>query len=102
PSSPMPFAIAAITMPPETPASGLPRPPNRLGPPLPARPHPPTHEGAPPPSDLEIDRSLDAYTTPATPAVSEQNMNAIVRIPARLMPARRDASALPPIAETER
>jgi hypothetical protein len=35
---------------------------------------------------------------PPAPAVSEQSMNAITRIRVTLMPARRAASALPPIA----
>ena len=35
---------------------------------------------------------------PAMPAVSEQSTKAVRADPARLMPARRAASALPPIA----
>ena len=47
---------------------------------------------------VEIDRSREAYTIPAIPAVNEHSMNAVVRIVARFTPARRAASALPPIA----
>ena len=35
---------------------------------------------------------------PAMPAVNEHSTNGDVRIPLRLTPARRAASALPPIA----
>src|SRR6266511_2680799 len=48
--------------------------------------------------EVEIDRSREAYTTPAMPAVSPVSAKASVRIPARFTPARRAASALPPIA----
>ena len=52
----------------------------------------------PPPEPGSTDASRDAAAMPLTAAIAEDSANTRIRIRATLMPARRDASALPPTA----
>src|SRR5437763_15136475 len=86
-----------MTRPPRTPCSGLPRPPNRLVPPMTAAATA-YRTYWPPWKLLLMPAKSDAYWRIATPAVTEHRANAAVRIMARLRPARRRAPGLPPEA----
>src|SRR6516164_2365118 len=93
----MPLSMAAMTSPPSTAWTALPRPPNKLVPPMTAAAT--AYRTSWPPSNaVETERRRDAPTMPAIPAVNEASTNATVRILAKPTPARRAASALPPMA----
>src|SRR3954452_15672555 len=97
----MPLSMAAMTRPPSTACEGFPRPPNMLVPPITAAAT--AYSTSVPPSMLvDTDRSREAYTSPAIPAVNDDRAKAAVRTSGRLMPARRAASGLPPMAYTYR
>ena len=97
PISARPLNTTPITSPPSSAWIGLPRPPNRLAPPITAAA---TAYSVylPPSTPVEIEPRKEMYTSPAIPAVTAVSMKTILRTRCTLMPARRAASGLAPIA----
>jgi hypothetical protein len=99
PSRPNPLSIEAMTSAPSTADFTCPRPPNSEVPPI---------TGAaieyrricPPPAPVSTERSRDARMIPPRAAIAEQIANTMILTRSTLMPARRAASWLPPIAYT--
>src|SRR5574340_48300 len=96
----MPFAMEPITTAPRIAVHAEPRPPNRL---VPATTGPAIAMST---RSLAPDDWLTAYrreaaSTPPAAASVEHMTNAMIRTWSILMPARRAASALPPIARSE-
>ena len=95
------MSIIAITIAPSTALRIVPRPPNRLVPPITAAAIEYSRI-VPPPVDVSTDDSREASTMPPNAAIVEEIMNTMITTRETLMPARRAASTLPPTAYTWR
>ncbi len=93
----MPLSTLVMTSAPNSALVTLPRPPNRLVPPMTAAAM--ALSSSPPPPTLgSTDCSRLAPTMPPSAAMPPAITNTAVRIRSTGMPARRAASAFPPIA----
>ena len=94
----IPFEIDWMTRMPSSAAQTVPRPPNRLVPPMTAAAIALSNT-SPPPADWLTASRRDAARTPPRAAKNDAIVNTAIRTRSTLIPARRAASALPPTAK---